>query len=147
MYDVALEDRTAFIVSELVPGETLRPAIARGPAPVRKILDIAIQIAEGLAAAHAAHIAHRDLKPENIMLTPEGRVKILDFGLAKSTREAGGPEEATRTLVQSQAGSVVGTVSYMSPEQASGSAGVDGRSDQFALGLILSEMITGRKTM
>jgi serine/threonine protein kinase len=83
VYDVAFEDRAAFIVSELVQGETLRAVIQRGPAPWRKALDIAVQTADGLAAAHAAHIAHRDLKPENIMLTADGRVKILDFGLAK----------------------------------------------------------------
>jgi Tol biopolymer transport system component len=145
VYDVAFEDRMAFTVSELVPGETLRHTIARGPQPVRKVLDIAVQIAEGLAAAHAAHIVHRDLKPENVMLTPEGRVKILDFGLAKSIARNPSETEATRTIAQSQSGSIVGTVSYMSPEQASGRGDLDGRSDQFSLGLIVQEMITGRK--
>jgi eukaryotic-like serine/threonine-protein kinase len=145
VYDVAFEDRIAFTVSELVPGETLRHTIARGPAPVRKVLDIAAQIADGLAAAHAAHIVHRDLKPENVMLTPEGRVKILDFGLAKSSGRAPTHADATRTIALSQAGSIVGTVSYMSPEQASGNADLDGRSDQFSFGLIVHEMITGRK--
>src|ERR1700730_10952127 len=145
VYDVAFEDRMAFTVSELVPGETLRQTIARGPAPVRKVLDIAAQIADGLTAAHAAHIIHRDLKPENVMLTPEGRVKILDFGLAKSIARTPSGADATRTIAQSQPGSVVGTVSYMSPEQASGRVDLDGRSDQFSLGLIIHEMITGRK--
>ena len=144
VYDVAFENEMAFIVSELVPGETLRRVIERGPTPVRKVLDIAMQIADGLAAAHSVSIVHRDLKPDNIMLTPEGRVKILDFGLAKSV---GGraPSDATRTLALSQPGSIVGTVSYMSPEQASGSDRLDGRSDQFSLGLMMHEMVTGRK--
>src|SRR5258707_1416356 len=100
VYDVAFEDRVAFTVSELVPGETLRHTIANGPAPVRKVLDIAVQIADGLAAAHAAHIVHRDLKPENVMLTPEGRVKILDFGLAKSIARTPAETDATRTIAQ-----------------------------------------------
>jgi serine/threonine protein kinase len=145
VYDVAFEGRMAFTVSELVPGETLRHTIESGPAPVRKVLDIAAQIADGLAAAHAAHIVHRDLKPENVMLTPDGRVKILDFGLAKSIARTPSGTDATRTIAQSQPGSVVGTVSYMSPEQASGRGDLDGRSDQFSLGLIVQEMITGKK--
>src|SRR5260370_38789617 len=116
-YDGAFGDRISFTVSELVPGETLRQTIARGPAPVRKVLDIAAQIADGLAAAHAAHIVHRDLKPENLMLTPEGRVKILDFVLAKSIARTPSGTDATRTIAQSQHASVVGTASSMSPEQ------------------------------
>lgn len=145
IYDVAFEDRAAFIVSELVPGETLRNVIQRGPVALRKTLDVAVQIADGLTAAHAAHIAHRDLKPENLMLTPEGRVKILDFGLAKSIARAPAPVDATRTIAVTQPGSMVGTAAYMSPEQASGNPEVDGRSDQFSLGLIVHEMITGKK--
>ncbi len=147
IYDVAFEDRAAFIVSELVPGETLRTVIQRGPVPLRKALDIAIDIADGLAAAHAAQMAHRDLKPENLMLTPDGRVKILDFGLAKSIARASASaaDDATRTIALTQSGSIVGTVAYMSPEQASGNPELDGRSDQFSLGLILHEMLTGKK--
>jgi hypothetical protein len=145
IYDVALQEQPAFIVSELVPGETLRGVIQRGPVPLKKVLDIAVQIADGLAAAHAAGIAHRDLKPENIMLTPEGRAKILDFGLAKSISRAAGQADATRTIAATQPGTIVGTASYMSPEQASGSPEVDGRSDQFSLGLIIQELITGNK--
>src|SRR3984893_2571247 len=145
VYDVAFEDRTAFMVSELVQGETLRSVIQRGPVPVRRALDIAVQIADGLAAAHAAHIAHRDLKPENIMLTADSRVNILDFGLAKSISRATASPDATRTIALTDPGAIVGTVSYMSPEQASGNAELDGRSDQFALGLIVHEMITGKK--
>ena len=139
IYDVAFEDRVAFMVSELVPGETLRGMIQRGPVPLRKALDIAVQTADGLAAAHAAHIAHRDLKPENIMLTADGRVKILDFGLAKSVSRGAAHEDATQTVVATQPGTILGTASYMSPEQASGAADVDGRSDQFSLGLIVQE--------
>jgi eukaryotic-like serine/threonine-protein kinase len=145
IYDVAFEDRAAFIVSELVQGETLRGVIQRGPVPVRKALDIAVQIADGLAAAHAANIAHRDLKPENLMLTADGRVKILDFGLAKPISRAAGPPDATQTMALTDPGSIVGTTSYMSPEQASGNADLDGRSDQFSLGLIVHEMITAKR--
>jgi Tol biopolymer transport system component len=145
IYDVALQEQPAFIVSELVSGETLRGVIQRGPVPLKKVLDIAVQIADGLAAAHAAGIAHRDLKPENIMLTPEGRAKILDFGLAKSISRAEGHVDATRTIAVTEPGTIVGTASYMSPEQASGRAEVDGRSDQFSLGLIVQELITGHK--
>jgi serine/threonine protein kinase len=145
IFDVALQEQPGFIVSELVPGETLRGVIQRGPMPLKKVLDIAVQIADGLAAAHAAGIAHRDLKPDNIMLTPEGRAKILDFGLAKSISRAAGHVDATRTIAATQPGTIVGTASYMSPEQASGSPEVDGRSDQFSLGLIIQELITGNK--
>ncbi len=147
VYDVGSEEGTAFMVSELVQGETLRTVIQRGPVPLRKIMDIAVQVADGLAAAHAAHIAHRDLKPENIMLTADGRVKILDFGLAKSIAPAGGPSDATLTMGSTNPGTILGTASYMSPEQASGAAEVDGRSDQFSLGLIVHEMSTGKKAI
>jgi serine/threonine protein kinase len=87
VYDVGFEDGAAFMVSELVRGETLRSVIQRGPVALRKTMDVAVQTADGLAAAHAARIAHRDLKPENIMLTAEGRVKVLDFGLAESQHD------------------------------------------------------------
>jgi serine/threonine protein kinase len=145
IYDVALEDRTAFIVSELVQGETLRAVIQRGPVPLKRTMDIAVQAADGLAAAHAAHIAHRDLKPENIMLTAECRVKILDFGLAKTIGRGPAQKDATQTIGATEPGTILGTVSYMSPELASGVAEVDGRSDQFSLGLIVQELITGKK--
>ena len=145
IYDVAFEGRIAFIVSELVPGETVRSLLQRGPASLKRTLDIAVQIADGLAAAHAAGIAHRDLKPENIMITPQGQVKILDFGLAKSINRAAAPADVTRTIALTEVGSIVGTVAYMSPEQASGDSQLDGRSDQFSLGLIIQELITGKK--
>jgi eukaryotic-like serine/threonine-protein kinase len=131
----------SFIVSELVDGESLRAVIERGRVPFRKIVDIAVQIAEGIAAAHAAGIVHRDLKPENIMLTPEGRVKVLDFGLAKKT--ARGAPDATATAL-SQPGLVMGTAGYMSPEQVRGEL-VDSRSDIFSFGVVLYELVTGKR--
>jgi serine/threonine protein kinase/Tol biopolymer transport system component len=137
LHDVGEENGVAYIVSELVAGETLASLLQDGPLPVRKLLDIAVQLADGMAAAHAARITHRDLKPANLIVTPEGRVKILDFGLAKQTAAA---TEATVT----QSGIIMGTVHYMSPEQARGRT-VDHRSDQFSFGLILYEMAAGRK--
>ena len=113
----------------------------RAPDNTRKLLDIAVQIADGLAAAHTAGFVHRDLKPSNILLTKDGRVKILDFGLAKLSA-AGAVAEATRTF--SQPGTITGTAAYMSPEQACGGE-LDVRSDQFALGLILYELAAGKR--
>ena len=140
VYDLGLEGRTYWIATELVTGEPLKNLIERGPLSVRKTIEIATQIAGGLAAAHAAGVIHRDLKPGNIMVTREGRVKILDFGLAKRRTEAGGvPEDLTHT------GAVMGTAAYMSPEQVRGEA-VDHRSDIFCLGLILHEMLSGKRT-
>jgi serine/threonine protein kinase len=145
VYDVNLEGEIPYIVSELVEGESLRKVLERGPVPVRKLLDIAMQVADGMAAAHQALIVHRDLKPENILLTRDGRVKIADFGLAKSLgplAEATGDASATASM--SALGVVMGTVEYMSPEQASGRL-VDTRSDIFSFGLILFEMVNGEK--
>jgi predicted Ser/Thr protein kinase len=124
-----------FIVSELVDGQTLRAA---GKLPQRQAMDLAAQVADGLAAAHAAGIAHRDLKPENIMIGRDGRAKILDFGLAKITSVTG-PNEATQT----QAGMIMGTAGYMSPEQAKGLP-ADHRSDIFSFGLVLYEVLAGK---
>ena len=132
IYDVG----ESYLVMEYVEGEPIH-----APDNTRKLLDIAVQIAEGLAAAHAAGFVHRDLKPSNILLTKDGRVKILDFGLAKSAA-AGTVAEATRTF--SQPGTIIGTAAYMSPEQACGQE-LDVRSDQFALGLILYELATGKR--
>ena len=144
VHDIGEEGGVSYIVTELVEGESLRALIERGPVAARKLIDIAAQIADGLAAAHAAGITHRDLKPENIMLTRDGRVKILDFGLAKVAAPA--PDESTVTQgLGTDPGTVMGTVAYMSPEQARGAA-VDSRSDQFSLGLILHEMATGKQT-
>jgi serine/threonine protein kinase len=145
VFDAAFDDDTPYIVSELVDGRTLRHELARTALPVRRILDIAAQIADGLAAAHEADIVHRDLKPENIMLTGSGRVKIVDFGLAQS----GGlqvpldPPTDADTQTQTDAGLRAGTVPYMSPEQARGTF-TDFRSDQFSFGLVLFEMAVGR---
>ena len=132
---------------ELIEGETLRTRLAGGALPTKRLLAWAAQIAEGLAKAHASGIVHRDLKPENLMVTKDGTVKILDFGLAKLTEPEAGNPELTQTPTVSlltEAGVVLGTVVYMSPEQAMGEP-LDFRSDQFALGSILYEMATGRR--
>ena len=137
-----------FIVMEFVDGETLRLVIAGGRLTVRRSLDLGAQVAEGLAKAHAAGIVHRDLKPENIMVTPDGFVKILDFGLAKlwlMGREASSEAETVtgiQLLPNTDRYTILGTIGYMSPEQAAGRS-VDFRSDQFSLGTILYEMATG----
>ena len=143
LHDIGEDHDIAYIVTELVPGETLRALVERGAVPVRKLLDIAVQIAAGMTAAHAAHITHRDLKPANIMVSPDGRVKILDFGLARQSNTAVS-ESADTVSLQTQPGMIVGTASYMSPEQARGQM-VDFRSDQFSFGLILYEMVTGKR--
>jgi hypothetical protein len=139
IYDVGTEGGTSYIVTELIEGQPLR-GTAFG---LRKSLDCAIQIANGLAAAHAAGIVHRDLKPENIMLTRDGRIKILDFGLAKAN--ASRAAAATETLtVQTEPGMVMGTVGYMSPEQVRGKE-ADHRSDIFSFGIILYELLSSRR--
>src|SRR5271163_2156823 len=145
IYELAQDGSTHFIAMELIEGQTLRQVLAAGPLPIRKIIEIAAQVAEGLAKAHEAGIAHRDLKPDNLMITIDGFVKILDFGLAKVASPAGEPHEA-RTLSswQTLPGMVVGTVQYMSPEQAAGGP-LDFRSDQFSFGLVLYEMLSGKR--
>ena len=144
VHDVGEQNGAQYIVSELVEGEPLRALIQRGPAPLRKTLDIATQIADGLAAAHKAGIAHRDLKPENVMLTPDGRAKILDFGLAKRTGRAAPAEHEPTVTQATEAGMVIGTAGYMSPEQARGEE-VDTRTDQFSFGTMLYEMLSGKQ--
>ena len=142
--DIGDADGSSYIAMEYVEGRTVRELLAAGPLTVRRILDIAVQAAEGLAKAHAAGIVHRDLKPDNLMVSKDGFVKILDFGLAKLVSPL--PEELTNlpTVAKpaTNPGAVMGTVGYMSPEQASGQA-VDFRTDQFSLGTILYEMATG----
>ena len=143
IYDVGTYADTLYLVEELLDGTTLRVPMQRGPIPPRKAVEYARAIAQGLAAAHAKGIVHRDLKPENIMVTSDGRVKILDFGLAKLHEPAPPPDSVTVTHL-TQTGRVLGTVSYMSPEQVRGQA-VDHRSDLFSLGVVLYEMLAGTK--
>lgn len=145
VHDVAIEADRLAIVSELLEGETLRGRLSRGVMAWRKALEIAASVADGLAAAHARGIVHRDLKPENIYLTSDGQVKVLDFGLARLLPAGTGqPADAVPTAtVDTEPGAVLGTVGYMSPEQIRGEP-IDGRSDIFALGCILYEMLTGR---
>ena len=144
VFDAAVDGATPYIVSELIEGDSLRAEVRRGPLPLKRLLDLATQIADGLAEAHAAGIVHRDLKPENIMVTQGGRAKILDFGLARSTgfQSPGSPPAHFDSQTLTESGLLVGTIPYMSPEQARGSA-TDFRSDQFSFGLILYEMASG----
>src|SRR6266851_5544939 len=146
IYDIGSSEGTTYIAMELIEGRTLREILAAEPLPARKLLDYAVQTADGLAKAHAAGIVHRDLKPENLMVSKDGYVKILDFGLAKLTEPASQDASALPTAIASptQPGTVMGTAGYMSPEQASGQT-VDFRSDQFTLGAILYEMATGKR--
>jgi serine/threonine protein kinase/Tol biopolymer transport system component len=143
VYDIGAEGGVMYIVTELVTGETLGALIERGPVPAKKLLDLAAQVADGMAAAHAARITHRDLKPANIMIDATGRAKILDFGLAKRAAQTTSADQ-TATIHQTSPGMIVGTAYYMSPEQARG-RDVDYRSDQFSFGLILYEMAAGKK--
>ncbi|HYK02365.1 MAG TPA: protein kinase [Thermoanaerobaculia bacterium] len=145
IYEVGAAEGVPYIVMEYIDGQDLRTLIQTGPTPVRKALDLACQIADGLATAHDRGIVHRDLKPENIMVTRDGFVKILDFGLAKIITPS--PESGEDTLQLempgTNPGTILGTVGYMSPEQATGRR-LDFRSDQFAFGAILYELITGK---
>src|ERR1700722_3730205 len=136
-------EASPFVVSELLEGTTLRERLAAGALRERKALEYAIQIARGMAAAHERGIVHRDLKPENIFVTNDGRVKILDFGLAKLTESASTEIDATRDL-STQVGVVMGTIGYMSPEQVRGKP-ADARSDIFSFGAVLYEMLSGKR--
>jgi Tol biopolymer transport system component len=145
IFHVGQFDGSPYIVTELLQGETLRDRLRKGPMRLREVLDYGVEFARGLAAAHDAGIVHRDLKPENIWVTKDGRIKILDFGLAKlDPAKAPGTDAETVSLEQqTNPGQVLGTVGYMSPEQVRGQT-ADARSDIFAVGVILYEMLTGK---
>ena len=142
VYDVGVDSGRPYIVSELLEGRSLRDTLRDGPLPWRKAVFFARQVAEGLAAAHEKRIIHRDVKPDNVFITGDGRVKILDFGIAKLTAvdEQANP---ARSATDTAAGCLIGTAAYMSPEQIRGEA-LDARSDLFSVGAILHEMLSGR---
>src|SRR5512135_1471940 len=146
IYEIGTSDSRSYIAMELVSGKTLRELLFPGPLPVKRSLQIGVQIAEGLAKAHEAGVVHRDLKPENIMVTKDGLVKILDFGVAKLRSAAGESGEETNipTETGTRPGVILGTAGYMSPEQAGGQP-IDFRSDQFSLGSILYELVSGKR--
>src|SRR5438093_2053652 len=145
VYEIGEDHSTHYIASELIEGETLRQRLMRGRMQLSEAIDIAIQVASALAAAHETGIVHRDIKPENIMLRPDGYVKVLDFGIAKLAEEelpAAMPRDEALLLVETNLGSILGTVRYMSPEQSCG-VPVDKRTDIWSLGVVLYEMVTG----
>src|SRR5262245_957358 len=145
VYEIGEENSIHYIASELIDGETLRQRLTRGPMQLNEALDVAIQVASALAAAHQAGIVHRDIKPENIMLRPDGYAKVLDFGIAKLAEQelpTSMPKDEALLLVETNLGSVLGTVRYMSPEQARGGH-VDKTTDIWSLGAVLYEMVSG----
>ena len=148
IYGLEQSGTTHYLVLELVPGETLAERIARGPIPWEEVLEIVTKIAEALEEAHEHGIVHRDLKPANIKLTPDGKVKVLDFGLAKAFAGDDASQELSQSPTisrhQTAAGVILGTAAYMSPEQARGMS-VDKRSDIWSFGVVLFEMLTGKK--
>ena len=147
IHDVGVQDGLTYAVTELLDGETLRERLTGGALPVRKAIEYGVQLARGLAAAHAKGLVHRDLKPENLFLLGDGQLKILDFGLAKvsATPDAARADRATvaaETVAATDPGTVLGTVGYMAPEQVRGQE-VDSRGDIFAVGAVLYEMLSG----
>src|SRR5271157_3069500 len=143
VFDIGQHNGSPFLVSELLEGETLRAVLDRGAIPQRKTIEYGVQIAHGLAAAHEKGIVHRDLKPENVFVTKDGRIKILDFGLAKLAQKAGKEsDDVTLTGSHTAVGLVMGTASYMAPEQVRGES-ADPRTDIFAFGAVLYEMLSG----
>jgi Tol biopolymer transport system component len=143
VHEFGAQDGRMFVVMELLEGRTLRAMLDSGPLAVRKAVDIGTQIARGLSAAHHKNLVHRDLKPENVFVLPDGQVKILDFGLARSMAPRSG-SSAAETMAATDPGTVLGTVGYMAPEQVRGGA-VDARADLFALGAVLFEMLAGKR--
>src|SRR5271170_4960150 len=143
VFDIGTSEGSPYVVSELLEGETLRDRLRSGALALRKTLDYALQIAHGLAAAHEKGIVHRDLKPDNLFVTKEGRIKILDFGLAKVVPPTDVAANPAPTLTLP--GVAMGTVGYMSPEQVRGLE-TDHRTDIFAFGAILYEMVMGKRT-
>jgi len=145
IFDIGEEHGSPYVVSELLEGETLRERLRSGSLSSRKAIDYGLQVARGLAAAHEKGIVHRDLKPENLFVTSDGRVKILDFGLAKLTRlETSSEADAPTLHAVTEPGLIMGTAGYMSPEQVRGQV-ADQRSDIFSFGAILYEMIAGKR--
>src|SRR5258706_4029430 len=147
IHHIGIHDGPPYIVSELLEGETVRDRMAGDALPQRKALDYALQIARGLAAAHEKGIIHRDIKPDNVFITDDGRVKILDFGLAKLTSATDATQSQTEVptrKVNTDPGTVMGTMGYMSPEQLKGQP-ADHRSDIFSFGAILYEMLSGKR--
>jgi eukaryotic-like serine/threonine-protein kinase len=150
VFQMGIFQGTPYLVSELLEGSTLRELLKSGPLPIRKSIEYGVQMARGLAAAHDKGIVHRDLKPENLFVTRDGRLKILDFGLAKLLRRQAAAEDGGATVTEAtdpdtKVGTVMGTVGYMAPEQVRGQA-VDHRTDIFAFGAILYEMLTGARS-
>src|SRR5262249_47993095 len=145
IHDLGVHEGCPYLVLELLEGETLREKLAVGSLPIRKVITLAIGIAQGVAAAHEKGIVHRDLKPENLFLTRDGRVKILDFGLARINPTAPVSEDDSPSFsTVTEPGLILGTVRYMSPEQVRGQA-ADSRSDIFSFGAVLYEMVAGRR--
>ncbi|MEP6767553.1 MAG: WD40 repeat domain-containing serine/threonine protein kinase [Acidobacteriota bacterium] len=144
IYDIGTSGDVVYIAMELIQGRTLRDLQNDGPLSTKRLLDVAFQLADGLSKAHAAGIVHRDLKPENVMVTKDGGVKILDFGLVKLLPQDGIGDDSATAIEETRPGTVLGTVGYMSPEQASGRP-ADFRSDQFSLGSIFYEIATGKR--
>jgi hypothetical protein len=147
LYDIGTHDDAPYLVTELLEGATLREHLVSAALPIRKAIEYAVQIAHGLAAAHEKGIVHRDLKPENVFVTDDGRVKILDFGLAKLTQPKSSLAAATAlptTPPHTMVGVIVGTIGYMSPEQVRGMP-ADHRADIFAFGAVLYEMLSGQR--